>query len=181
MKSFKTVNVMRVSITDNVFRLIGKDNFLITAGHLKVYNTMTAAWATMGFLWNRCLAIIFVRPQRHTFHFTERFRYFTLSFFEEKYRPALDFCGTHSGRDCDKAAVTGLTPIATAQGSVAFKQARLILECRKLYAQDLASRCFLDRALRQRIYPRRDFHRFYIGEIVNCYVKTKYAPASKNR
>ncbi len=181
MKGFRSVDVKRISLTNNVFQLIGYENFLITAGTLKDYNTMTAAWAGLGYLWNKCVAIIFVRPQRYTYRFTERFSRFTLSFFSPRYRPALTFCGTHSGRNVDKPRATGLTPVLTGTAAVCFREARFVLECRKLYRQDLAAGCFLDRALQKKVYPKRDFHRIYIGEIVKCYVKSARTTSKKAR
>ena len=57
----------------------------------------------------------------------------TLSFFEEKDREILKFCGSKSGRDHDKIAETGLVPLETELGNVYFEQARLVLECKKIY------------------------------------------------
>ncbi len=93
---------------------------------------------------------------------------YTLSFFDESYRAALDYCGNHSGRDVDKAAVTGLTPAAGETGAVYFSQARLVFECRKLYAGDILPGAFVDLPVMDEVYPRRDFHRMYVGEIVRC-------------
>ncbi len=157
------------SIPGNVVRLMGDDWFLLTAGTLRSWNTMTAAWGGLGYLWERPVAFGFVRPQRHTFKFAETNRHFTLCFFDRRYRKALRFCGSHSGRDCDKAEATGLTPRATRRGNVYFAQARLVIECRKIYAQDIDPASFLDRAIERRIYPERDYHRMYVGEIVGCW------------
>jgi len=171
MKGFRPVNLMRVSMTDNLFRLMGEEWFLVTAGDMKSFNTMTASWGGMGHLWNKCVFFAFLRPQRHTYRFTERSGRFTISFFDRKYRRALTFCGTHSGRDVDKARATGLTPVKTPSGAVGFQEARMILDCRKLHYQDIASAGFVDRVLMKKIYPKRDFHRVYIGEIEKCWVK----------
>jgi flavin reductase (DIM6/NTAB) family NADH-FMN oxidoreductase RutF len=129
---FKTVNPEELK--DNFFSQINNDWMLITAGNLSHFNTMTASWGTMGILWNKPVAICFVRPQRYTFQFTEKQNYFTLSFLEEKYRDILSFCGSHSGKDTDKIAGTGLVPVALDAESITFEQARLVFECRKLYA-----------------------------------------------
>ena len=158
-------------LTDNFFRLIDRDWMLITAGRMDDYNTMTASWGTTGILWNKPVAICYIRPQRHTLQFALKYDGFTLSFFDASYHKALDFCGTHSGRDTDKAAETGLRPIATGKGNVTFEQARLILECRKLYSDLIRPEAFLDAGLSARIYPAKDYHRFFIGEIENCYIK----------
>jgi flavin reductase (DIM6/NTAB) family NADH-FMN oxidoreductase RutF len=156
---------------ENFFHLIGKEWMLITAGNTEDYNTMTASWGTTGILWNRPVAICFVRPHRHTFQFTEKHDGFTLSFFDARYREVLDFCGTHSGRDIDKASQTGLRAIRTPLGSVAFEQARLVLDCKKLYADFLKPENFLVREMIAKNYPGIDFHRFYIGEIAGCWLR----------
>lgn len=164
------VNIERKSITDNVFRLMSYDWFLFTAGNLKKWNTMTAAWAEFGYLWNKCIVTGFIRPQRYTYQFVEKNKYFTFSFFKKKYEKALLFCGNHSGRDYDKARETGLTPIATKLGNVYFKEAYLVLECRKIYYQDLDPKKFIDGSI-EKLYRKKDYHRFYIGEIINCFMR----------
>jgi flavin reductase (DIM6/NTAB) family NADH-FMN oxidoreductase RutF len=146
------------------FKLIGDDWMLITAGPVKKWNTMTASWGGLGVLWNRPVAFVFVRPTRHTWGFIEANPRFTLSFFAEKWRPALTLCGTRSGRDTDKAKATGLVPFAPAPGCTSFEQARLILCCRKLYTTDIDPARFLDPGL-DRNYPKKDYHRVYVGEI----------------
>src|SRR5512139_341908 len=98
-------------LSDNPFRLIGADWMLITAGSPDAFNTMTASWGGLGVLWERKVAFCFIRPTRHTYGFIERAGGFTLSFFGEQYRSALQFCGTHSGRDTDKVSGAGLTPV----------------------------------------------------------------------
>lgn len=155
-------------IADNVFKLIGRDWMLIAAGTPDAFNMMTASWGALGELWGKRVAFCFVRPHRYTFQFMERASRFSLNFFDEAYRPALDFCGSHSGRDVDKAQATGLTPVAGVEGAVYLAQARLVLECRKLYAQDLSPDCFVDPQIVLRNYPQRDYHRLYVGEIVRC-------------
>lgn len=160
-------------ISDNIFKAIGNDWMLITAGNPESWNTMTASWGTLGILWNLPIAICFIRPQRYTFTFTEKSSFYTLSFFEEEYRDALRFCGSRSGRDYDKARETGLTVHKTSRENVTFKEARLVLECRKLYSDDLKPGNFIFKELINRNYPRKDFHRFYIGEVVNVYLPNK--------
>ena len=157
-------------LTDNAFRLIDRDWMLITAGTLDAWNTMTASWGGLGILWHKPVAFIFVRPTRHTWRFLERHDRFTLSFFTEEHRPALELCGTKSGRDTDKAAATGLRPVAGESGAVYFDQARLVLDCRKLYFQDLDPAHFLDPGIIAN-YPKSDFHRMYVGEVERCLAK----------
>jgi flavin reductase (DIM6/NTAB) family NADH-FMN oxidoreductase RutF len=157
-------------IKDNVFKLIGGDWMLISAGTRKSFNTMTASWGAFGELWNRKICICFIRPVRHTYTFMEKVDYYTLSFFDEEYRDVLKYCGTKSGRDVDKIAETGITPVESESGAVYFAEAKLILECKKIYIHDLDPESFLDPKINNE-YPQKDYHRMYVGEVVRCLVK----------
>ena len=143
---------------------------LITAGTKESYNTMTASWGAMGELWNKDVCFIFIRPQRYTLEFTEREEYFTLSFFSEEYKKALAFCGRNSGRDCDKAKETGLTPMEI-DGSMSFEESETVIVCKKLFYQDIDPDGFVDKTIDGVCYPEKDYHRMYVGEVVGCYKK----------
>ncbi len=152
----------------NPFTAIGKDWFLLTGGTMEQgFNFMTASWGQVGILWNQPAVTCYVRHSRHTFGFMEQQDTFTLSFFGEEQRKALQFCGAHSGRDCDKAAETGLTPIAI-DGAVAFAEAKIILVCRKMFAADMPVEQ-LPQEIAERFYSPVDMHRLYIGVIVAAY------------
>jgi flavin reductase (DIM6/NTAB) family NADH-FMN oxidoreductase RutF len=165
MKNFTSIQPTELS--DNVFKLLDKDWMLVTAGTPDHYNTMTASWGHMGIMWNLPVAIAWIRPQRHTFDFINRHEEFTLSFFTEEYRKALQFCGSRSGRDYDKAAETGLTPVTTDRNNVIFGEARLVMECRKIYVGDLKKENFVLPEVADKHYPKNDFHHFYMGELIN--------------
>jgi len=153
-------------LTDNPFKLVGSDWMLITAGTPDAFNLMTAAWGGLGVLWQRNVAFCFVRPTRYTYGFMEKSDRFTLSFFADEYRNMLNFCGSRSGKDVDKVAETGLAPVFE-NGFVYYDQARLVFQCRKLYAQDLMPDAFLDPRIND-LYPLKDYHRMYVGEILKC-------------
>ena len=150
-------------IPRNVFDLIGKRWFLLTAG-AETYNTMTASWGGFVRIWNADCVAVTVRPQRHTFSFMEANDTFTLSFFDELYRPALSFCGSHSGRNCDKASETGLIPVSDDECTY-FEQADLVLFCKKIYTSDVRPENFTNRSVVEDFYPASDFHRLYVGKI----------------
>ena len=153
-------------IKDNPFKLIGKDWGLVTAGTKDGFNTMTVSWGGVGIMWNKPVAYTFIRPQRYTFEFLENNDHFTLSFYDEEYRKALSFCGSKSGRDYDKPAETGLTVAYTEGGVPYFEQARLVLVCKKLYAQDLNKDSVIDADTVLKNYGTDDWHRMYVSEIV---------------
>ena len=153
------------TLKENFIDLIGKQWMLITAGNMHHYNTMTASWGTVGFLWGKPVVCVVIRPQRYTLEFVEKEDCFTLSFFDEKYRDALKLCGTKSGREVNKAEAAGITPFEPSSGCVAFKEARLIMKSRKLYSDQLRESSFLDKSILETWYPSRDFHKVFIGVI----------------
>ncbi len=159
-------------INENAVSLFRDDWGLLTAGEGTDYNTMTVSWGTLGELWGKDVCTVFVRPQRYTYEFTEKNDCFTLSFFTDKYKKALSFCGSKSGRDYDKAKETGLTPFDTGYG-VAFEEAKLVICCKKLYKQDFDADCFVDRSILDSCYKANDLHRTYIGEIVRVLAKSE--------
>lgn len=164
------------SLNGNVFETIGKEWMLITAGSVDKYNTMTASWGCIGWLWNKPVAVVFIRPERFTHEFAERNEFVTLSFLghSETARRAYNFCGTKSGRDYDKAKETGLEIEPTEMGNVAFLQARLTLECRKLYKDDIKPSKFLSSDIPQWYGGvRGGYHDVYVLEIVNAYVPSE--------
>lgn len=156
------------SMSENAWKLIGDDWMLITAGALESWNTMTASWGGFGRLWNMDVVFAFVRPTRYTHSFMEKSEGFTLSFFGRERHEALAVCGATSGRDTDKAAAAGITPRAfastAAPARVSFAEARLVLSCRKVHAQDLDPAGFIDPTIAPN-YAAHDWHRIYVGAI----------------
>ncbi len=154
----------------NPMTLIADGWMLLTAGTKETgYNTMTASWGQMGALWGNATGLptttVYVRPQRYTKEFIDREKYYTLSFFPREYRNALAYLGSHSGRNEDKIAKTGLTPVF-GENATWFAEANLVMVCRKLYHAPLLQTGFVDPAIVEENYPERDFHEMYIGEIV---------------
>ncbi len=164
-------NLVKISpeeITDNPFKLIGKDWMLVTAENGGVVNTMTASWGGVGVLWGCPVAFVFIRPQRYTFTLTEKTDKLSLSFFDESYRSALRLCGTTSGKDGDKFKEAGLTVSHTDAGTAYPSEARIVLDCRKLYAAPLEENAFVDPAMLEH-YKLKDYHMMYVCKIEAAY------------
>ena len=156
----------------NPAELIGKQWMLITAGTPEQFNCMTASWGGLGYLWNRPVAFVFVRPNRHTATFMEDQPSFTLSFMPEKYRNDLIFCGRNSGRDVDKMSATSLQPFTTPNGLVAMDDAELVIECRKMAVASMQEADFVDysEVSPQWYDPTNPLHKVYICEITATYI-----------
>ena len=157
---------------EDVFRLIGKEWMLITAGNIKHFNTMTASWGGLGWLWNKPVAFIFIRPERYTHDFLETNERVTLSFYAEEYRRILQICGTKSGRDINKTTETGLVPVVLESGSMTFEQARLTLDCRKLFKTSMHESDFVEKSILNTWYGEKGgLHDIYVVEIENVYTE----------
>lgn len=152
-------------ITDNPFHLIGSDWMLITAKSGDRVNMMTASWGGVGVMWNKPVAYVAIRPQRFTKTLVDSAEGFSLCFFDpEKYRKDLAYAGKASGRDEDKVSHCGFH--VSLDGEVPyFDEAREVLICKKLFAQDYDPKSFVDKSIIENSYPTRDFHTLYIAEI----------------
>lgn len=164
---FKEINPKDISFP--LFKFIGDEWMLITAGNKDSVNTMTASWGGAGVLWNKPVAFSFVRPQRYTFEFMEKEQYFTLSFFYADMKQALKVCGSKSGRDIDKIKETGLIPQYDLEAPY-FQQAKMVLVCKKLYGQFIKPEFFINEEIKD-FYPNKDYHKMYIGEIVRTLIR----------
>ena len=165
---------LTVFTQEDIIKKIGKEWMLITAGNAEKANTMTASWGGAGWLWNKPVAFLFVRPERFTHEFLEREERLTLSFFAEEKRKALQICGTHSGRDTDKFSEAGITPIALDSGSITFAEAEMTLDCHKLFKTEMTEESFLDKSILEQWYKGAHgggLHTVYIAEIDSVYSK----------
>ena len=131
---------------------------------------MTASWGAMGVMWGKNVVTVYIRPQRYTKEFVDAQEFFTVSFYGEECREALNICGTKSGRDGDKEAEAGLTPYYL-DGTTAFQEAEMIFVCKKQYHQEMKPEFFDEKENDTKWYPDKDYHTLYMGEITKILVK----------
>lgn len=155
-------------LSGNPFQMIGDDWFLLSAGTKEKFNTMTAGWGYMGVLWGRPGVVVLVRPSRYTYEFLNDNEYFTLSFFGQKYRRELAFCGAKSGRDVDKIAETGFTPVFSECGAPYFEEAETVLVCRRRFERELTE-ADVPEEDRKRFFSDNCYHRIYFAEITEAF------------
>ncbi len=167
MQKFK--EILPEEISDNTFRLIGKDWALVTAGNKDKVNTMTVSWGGVGIMWGKPVAFIFIRPQRYTKTFIDNEEVLSLSFYEEKYRDMLSFMGTKSGKDIDKIKEMGLTTVFD-DNTPYFNEAKSVMLLKKLYAQEMNTESFIDKSCNEKWYAQKDYHTMYVCEITKVLV-----------
>ncbi len=158
------------NIPGNIYKMLSQDWMLITAGNNEKFNMMTASWGGLGNLYQKPVAFCFINPSRYTYQLMEKNDTYTLTFYNENSREALKVCGSQSGRNTDKVKASGLTPLTTPSGSKAFKEAWLIIECKKMVAQSLNPEALKNETLKQE-WEGKTMHKMYIGEIINIWMK----------
>lgn len=153
-----------MNFTADILTLFDEKWALVTAGTADRFNTMTISWGGMGTLWSKPVATVYVKPVRYTHEFMDANEYFTVSFFDGKYKKALALLGSVSGRDTDKVGLSGLTPKAVSDHAVGFLEAETTLVCRKVLSQDLDPGAIPDFA-KETYYKTEAPHTMYVGVI----------------
>ena len=166
---FKKINVTE-DFKDNGFQWF-RDAQLLASGDKTKSNAMTIGWGGIGTLWGRTAMTVYVAEKRYTKSFMDKYEYFTVMSFDVKDSKVLNYMGTKSGRDGDKAAALGLHTAYTANGTPYYTEATMVIECKMMYAAPFDPKGFKD--VPQKMY--RNFppgiHSMYIGEVVNAWVK----------
>lgn len=157
-------------IPGNIIKMLNEDWMLITAGNKDKFNMMTASWGGLGVLYGKPVLTCYINPTRYTYQLMEKNDTYTLTFYTEAYREALQYCGTHSGKNTDKIKGSGLSPITTPEGSQAFSEAWLIIECKKLVSQSITPEAISNEKVKEE-WAGKQLHKMYIGEIINVWVK----------
>ena len=153
-------------LTMNPFTKIGKEWALLTAGSKEKANTMTISWGGVGVLWGKNVAFIFVRDSRYTKEFIDANEFFSITFLSGQYRDALNYCGSHSGRDEDKFAAAGLT-LATRHNIPYVDEGNFVLLCEKMSATRITEDSFLLPEIKEKWYKDGDMHTMYVAEIID--------------
>ena len=167
----KEIGIRELNI--NMYSMFADKWPLLTSGNKKDgYITMTISWGLAGSIWghNMTTVIVYVRPQRYTKEFMDKNEYFTLSVLGENYKKEVAYLGSHSGKDEDKIAKTGLH-VEFIDNTSYIKESDIVIVCRKIYQDSLKEECFKDYDVMNSAYPKRDFHDLYVGEIVKVLFK----------
>ena len=140
----------------------------LTVAAKRQKNVMTIGWALVGILWRKTVMMVAVRNSRHTFGLIEAAESFTVSVPTTSMQQALEVCGTMSGRAVDKFLEGRLaTRTAKKVPSPVLDLPGYHYECRRLYKSALDPQ-MMDKQLED-LYPKKDYHTLYFGEIVACY------------
>ena len=129
---------------------------LVSCGDCDEQNLFTVAWTGTACT-NPPMCYISVRPERHSYDIIKRTGEFVINLTTTSLARATDWCGVRSGRDYDKFAEMGLTPIPSAVvGAPAVGESPISIECRVRQIIPLGS------------------HDMFLADVVNVLVDEKW-------
>lgn len=163
--------IKATEIKENPVELFDQKWALVTAGVPGDVNTMTISWGSLGELWNKPVVTVYVSSSRYTHEFMEKNDHFTVAFFPPQCRGALQYLGSHSGRDGDKIKESGLTLEWLESGLPSFEEADMIIEARKIYGAPFNTEGFGDVPSQTYSSGRMGVHSEYVGEIEHIWVR----------
>ena len=138
-------------------------------------NAMTIGWAQIGIIWGRKILSVMVRPSRYTYGCIETTRDFTVCAPYADMAKHVACCGTESGRDHDKFAECGFTPLPSAAiKSPGIAECGLLYQCQVVNFADFVPDHLLPQVCTE-CYSSGDYHRIYFGEIMNVVADEDFA------
>ena len=156
-----------MTIAEDAIKKIKKGAFLtVKAGN--ALNTMTIGWATFGFIWQKPIMMVAVRSSRHTFGIIEAAGDFTVTVPTGDMDKEIALCGSKSGRALDKFKAGLETSKGMKVVSPIIKTPGYHYECKIVYKTAM-NPAYLDKNYDTSLYPLKDYHTLYFGEIMACY------------
>ncbi len=163
------------AIDESVFRLVGQDYTVITSGSANNFNSMVAGWGGFGVLFNQPTTWCMLRANRYTLELIRKEGTYTMAYFDDNFKEQIMAFGMSSGRDSDKMAKTTLTAVRTPTGNPAWKEAKLILECRLTELTTVSPDDFTDQSSKDFVTEAYgetgEYHKLVFGEITAVWAR----------
>ena len=171
---FKQISPEAMCDSNNIFTLLGKDFFVITAGKDDHYNSMIGSGGGLGLLFRKPTTWCTIRSDRYTLEMIQKEQTYTLSYFPDEYKKQMFFLGSISGRGSQKMQEVELTSVQMPSGDMSFKEARLIIECKltqittpnptDFYSQEAKD------YIKEAYIEESDYRKYVFGEITHVWV-----------
>lgn len=172
---FDTIDVR--NIKEDVFTLVGEDYGILTAGTPEKYNSMVTSWGGWGIVFGKPGVFHFLRSNRYTLEMMREQQVYTVSFFDSEFKDDIMQFGMKSGRDSDKMKETKLTAVQTPDENPAYKEAKIILECRLSEITTVAPEDFYNAEDRKFVTDAHaetgDWHKLVLSQITKAWVRKR--------
>lgn len=170
---FKQIDVKE--IPENVFKLVGTDFTVITAGDPSLYNSMVASWGGWGILLEKPTTWCFLRSNRYTLEIMRKKETYTMTYFDDQYKKDFIQFGKKSGRNSDKMKENNLVSIQTPSGNMTYREAKLVIECKLTEVTTVSPDDFYTEAGKKFVVEAHaetnDYHKIVFGEITNVWIR----------
>lgn len=170
---FDTIDVK--NIREDVFTLVGEDYGILTAGTAEKSNSMVTSWGGWGIVFGSPGMFHFLRSNRYTLELMREQQTYTVSFFDNEFKDDIMPFGMKSGRDSDKMKETKLTAVQTPDGNPAYKEAKIILECRLAEVTTVAPEDFYNEEDRKFVVDAHaetgEYHKLVLSKITKAWVR----------
>lgn len=172
-KIFKQIS--QDEIQESVFKLLGKDFFIIAVGDNTKYNAMIGSGGYFGVLMGKPTTVCYVRGDRYTLEIIKKTKKYTLTFLRDEDKPKMFFFGKTSGREMNKMNGHELVACETPNGVVSFEEAKLIVECKLVQLTTARPDDFVDKEAKgyamQAYEEDKVYRELMFGEISNVWVR----------
>jgi flavin reductase (DIM6/NTAB) family NADH-FMN oxidoreductase RutF len=131
-------------------------------------NIITLGWGLLGpHYYEKPILVIAITPLRYSWRFLEEVPEFVIAVPDDSLQEAAALCGSESGRDMDKFAAAGLTPVPSLHvRAPSILECPINVECR-LYTKVAPPHMLLTATHRQR--PVAQQHTIYFAEVLGTY------------
>ncbi len=168
MTRIKMKQLNYLQTTEKIIKRISDKGAFLVVKSSEGINVMTIGWALIGYLWRKPMMMIVVRDTRHTFKIIEKADSFTVNVPQKGMDKELEFCGTKSGRNIDKFKECNLKTLKAQKTKSPILDIDAIhYECKIVYKTAMNPE-FLTKEY-DHLYPNKDYHTMYFGEILACY------------
>lgn len=117
----------------------------------------------------------FLRSNRYTLELMREQQTYTVSYFDSEFKDDIMQFGMKSGRDSDKMKETKLTAVQTPDGNPAYKEAKIILECRLAEVTTVAPEDFYNDEDRKFVTDAHaetgDWHKLVLSQITKAWIR----------
>ena len=149
---------------------------ILSSGDKEHYNSMLIEWGSLGCAFRRPIFTVYVKPERYTHDFLQKYPIFTVSIFNKQFRKKMSIYGIKSGRDVNKEELAGTHIKFLDDGGITFEEADEVFVC-KIVARanvdegELAPEIIEMFKSNLKLYTSESAHTLYVGEIIGHYIR----------
>lgn len=161
-KMFEEISVKEISGYKDAVSLFEEGGIAYAKGKERE-NGLTIAWGGLGVLWRKPCLSVYVHATRFSKKIFDEADSFSVCFFSKDKQAIVNYFGSHSGRDEDKAKAINANIIHD-EDAPYFEDAELVIICKKMGQSDFDP-SFVDEGVKD-WYSKQGVHTIYQGQII---------------